>query len=92
MFCLGFCAFLAWDQFVYFVLLVYFFFFFVFSFELSAPVQVIAGKTRPQNDLLCVKWDIKHIIDIKHLLTSADAVKISELLDIHHYFHCRHIL
>jgi len=34
---------------------------------LSIPVQLIAWKDRPQNDLLCVERDVKHLLT--HLLT-----------------------
>ena len=31
-------------------------------FWLSVPVQLIAWKDLPSNDLLCVEWDVKHAI------------------------------
>jgi len=31
-------------------------------FMLSVPVQFIACEDRPQNDLLCIERDVKHLI------------------------------
>jgi len=41
---------------------------------LSVPVQLIVCKDHPQNDLLCVERDIKHLF--AHSLTAAQS-KIS---------------
>ena len=31
-------------------------------FMLSVPVQLIAWKDRPRNDLLCIERDVKHVL------------------------------
>jgi len=35
---------------------------YIISFTMSVPVQLIAWKDRPRNDLLCVERDVKHLL------------------------------
>jgi len=37
---------------------------------LSVPVQLIAWKDRPRNDLLCVEMDVKQLLTLTHSLTA----------------------
>ena len=44
-------------------------------FMLSVPVQLIAWKDRPRNDLLCVERDFKHLLTHSVMFTVVAEVK-----------------